>query len=361
MNLISIIAIIGIVQGLFLSLSLLLPTKKNKFSLSKFFLGILIFFLCIHITDSVLTYTKEFYNFPHFFAIKDPLILLYGPLILFYALSILKKEFRLQWIHLLHLIPFVFFLYRISSLFFRSSSYKKNVLDLMYENYTEIRDIEINLLFNIHIFLYLIISLIVLIRAYLQNRKQKILPLKKKLKPVILIITAVFIVYTVNIIRFWLSFGAETILWMPLVIVLLFFVIAYRALKVGEVIAITSESKTSKEISRSMELVLALEKEIQDNMLFLNQSENLNTLAKRINTNRQYLSNAVNDVKGITFTKYLNSFKVSKAKELLKSSDYKNFTLEKIAQDSGFNSLSTFQRAFKDVEQVSPSKYRTKK
>ncbi|WP_350291492.1 helix-turn-helix domain-containing protein [uncultured Croceitalea sp.] len=361
MKLIPIVAIIGIVQGLFLSLNLLIPKKNSSVNLSKLFLGFLILLLCIHITDSVLTYTKEYYNYPHFFAVKDPFVLLYGPLILFYSLSVLVKKFRLRWIHLLHIVPFIFFVFRIFPLYLRSSTYKKNILDAMYENYKAVRDLEINILFNAHIFFYLLAAIFLMTRAFKSNKKQNILPLKTDLKPALLVISGIFIVYAINLIRFWTSYNAETILWMPLTIAALLFIIAYRALRIDDVVTTTIDGKTKMEISRSMVLVSLLEEELNDNKLFLNHNENLDTLSKRLNTNRQYLSNAINDVKGVSFTKYINSFRVTHAKRLIASPNYQQYTLEKIAQDSGFSSLSTFQRAFKENEGISPAKYRTKK
>ncbi|MFD2588691.1 helix-turn-helix domain-containing protein [Croceitalea marina] len=231
----------------------------------------------------------------------------------------------------------------------------------MYENYKAVRDLEINILFNAHIFFYLLAAIFLLTRAFKSNKKQNILPLKTDLKPALLVISGIFIVYAINLIRFWTSYNAETILWMPLTIAALLFIMAYRALRIDDVVTTTIDGKTKMEISRSLVLISVLEEELNDNKLFLNHNENLDTLSKRLNTNRQYLSNAINDVKGVSFTKYINSFRVTHAKRLIASPNYEQYTLEKIAQDSGFSSLSTFQRAFKENEGISPAKYRIKK
>ena len=59
---------------------------------------------------------------------------------------------------------------------------------------------------------------------------------------------------------------------------------------------------------------------------------------------------------GSTFSNYLEHFRIDKAKILLKETDA---VLASIAQQTGFNNIGTFTRAFKKQELVAPGVYRT--
>jgi len=361
MDLISTITIIGVIQGLFLSFNLLITSFKKALSYSKIFLGLLIFFLCLHCIDSLLTHTRLYYDYPHFFAVKDPFILLYGPLLLLYIQSLIKHDFKLKWLHLLHVVPFVIFFVRIAPLYLKSTAYKFAILDNMFESYSNVRDVEINLIFNLHIFVYFVIALFILFQTYKKNQLLQPLLKRKDLRHITMILIIVFIVYCVNVIRFWTSYNANTVLWMPLTIAILFFIIGYRSLQIDKMVLVKANNQNIEDYNRSLKLVEDFDTDMRNNKLYLNPNINLNSIADQLQTNRQYLSNAINNIKGLSFTKYINQYRVTKAKELLASQDYNIYSLEKIAKDSGFNSLSTFKRAFMEFEGISPSKFRAKK
>ena len=57
----------------------------------------------------------------------------------------------------------------------------------------------------------------------------------------------------------------------------------------------------------------------------------------------------------MTFFDYVNNLRVEHAVSLLKNSDLR---LNVIAEQSGFNSISTFRRVFAAKQQCTPSEYR---
>lgn len=152
-----VIAWVGIFQGLFLSATLFLHRRKNTNN-SHFILATLLLMLTLHNIDSVFTYSRTFYDYPHFFAVKDPFVLTYGPLLFLYITSLFKRDFKLKRYHLLHFIPMILFVLRLLPLYLKDEAYKLSVLDVMYQNYEHVRDVEINLLLNAHIFLYFCLS-----------------------------------------------------------------------------------------------------------------------------------------------------------------------------------------------------------
>lgn len=69
------------------------------------------------------------------------------------------------------------------------------------------------------------------------------------------------------------------------------------------------------------------------------------------------ISKAINTVLGKTFFDLINGFRIEKSMKLLKEKKQLGLTLETIAEQCGFNSQSTFCRAFKKATGVSTSEW----
>ena len=83
----------------------------------------------------------------------------------------------------------------------------------------------------------------------------------------------------------------------------------------------------------------------------------LSELAAELGTNRTTLSNYLNQEVGTTFYDYINSHRISEAERLL-AEPSRHWSVEQLAEMSGFNSVSTFRRAFSKKHGMSPQQYR---
>lgn len=90
--------------------------------------------------------------------------------------------------------------------------------------------------------------------------------------------------------------------------------------------------------------------------LFLNPKLKLSDVARLVGTNRTYLSAYFNRDNGATFFDFVNDWRVDFAKQLLAQTPD---ALYLVAERSGFNSLSTFRRAFEQRNGCTPAKWRT--
>lgn len=111
------------------------------------------------------------------------------------------------------------------------------------------------------------------------------------------------------------------------------------------------ELKLQQEAAFAERMYLLFEKE----HVYLNPRLHLSELAMLLGTNRTYLSQYFNQNCESTFYDFVNDYRIHHAKLLLHSTDD---TLETIAMNSGFNSLSTFRRAFVQREGMSPIEFR---
>lgn len=88
-----------------------------------------------------------------------------------------------------------------------------------------------------------------------------------------------------------------------------------------------------------------LERVVESQQLYLNKGLTLSELAHVMGTNRTYVSNYLSAVRGQTFYDYINQLRIEKVSIPLME-EHPEYTLEYIAEASGFGSISTFRRAF---------------
>lgn len=105
-------------------------------------------------------------------------------------------------------------------------------------------------------------------------------------------------------------------------------------------------------------LNMNIENIISEKQYYMESDLTLQKLARYLGTNRQYLSNYINQEKHKTFYEYINDFRLEEAKKLLEgdNSDH-SYSIEEIGSLSGFNSYATFLRSFKKKYGQSPTDY----
>ena len=87
----------------------------------------------------------------------------------------------------------------------------------------------------------------------------------------------------------------------------------------------------------------------------------ITTISESIGTNRTYISRLINDDFQINFNEFVNGYRVKEAKALLVCTNHQAYSMEHIAEKSGFGSVASFSRVFKDLEGITPGKYRSEK
>jgi len=100
--------------------------------------------------------------------------------------------------------------------------------------------------------------------------------------------------------------------------------------------------------------ILKLEKQLATHQDYLEPDLKLADLADRIGANTSVLSKVINAHYGLNFNDFINAKRCEAFMKRLQNGEHKQHTLLSLALDSGFNSKSTFNRAFKKHFGISP-------
>lgn len=95
----------------------------------------------------------------------------------------------------------------------------------------------------------------------------------------------------------------------------------------------------------------------EEDKVFLDPILSLGDVAQRLKTNTSILSAAINQGFDKNFNDFVNQYRIDEFLVKIKDPKNSHLTLLAIALDSGFNSKSTFNRAFKKSKGLSPREY----
>lgn len=110
---------------------------------------------------------------------------------------------------------------------------------------------------------------------------------------------------------------------------------------------------------RDAELFARIEYLMQTEGVYRQNDLTIERLAERLDTNRTYISRAINQQAGKTFSSYVNSYRIDEAVRRLSDVD-DDTPLKALAQMLGYNHLQTFYTSFQSAIGMPPSKYREK-
>jgi len=120
------------------------------------------------------------------------------------------------------------------------------------------------------------------------------------------------------------------------------------------------EKYANKKIEQDVasEYVTKLEELMQKQAYYKDANLTLNKLSKPVGISPAVLSQLLNDNLDVSFSNYVNEFRISAAKARLL--DEHSITMDVLAEEVGFNSQSTFYSAFRKVTGTTPAKFREK-
>jgi AraC-like DNA-binding protein len=93
--------------------------------------------------------------------------------------------------------------------------------------------------------------------------------------------------------------------------------------------------------------------------VYLDAELTLTKLAAHLDLPPKTVSAVLNQHLKVGFNEYVNRFRVEEVKQRLLNPPKGNLTVLAVAFDSGFNSLATFQRVFKNLTGITPTQFLT--
>jgi AraC-like DNA-binding protein len=117
-------------------------------------------------------------------------------------------------------------------------------------------------------------------------------------------------------------------------------------------------AKSALDLAGAERLLAALDRGMQDHHWYRDPALSLPALAARLDTRPHALSQALNQVRGRSLTEYLAVWRVAEARRLLTDPASDRYTIDALAEASGFASRSAFYKAFKAREGMTPTVFR---
>ncbi|MEO1011377.1 MAG: AraC family transcriptional regulator [Bacteroidota bacterium] len=119
----------------------------------------------------------------------------------------------------------------------------------------------------------------------------------------------------------------------------------------------TAKRQPEKEDKEMAQIIARLRELLRERELYADSELNIVDVAVSLGVHPKKLSRAINSSTGGNFNRYINEYRVERAKELLKDPDWGHFTIDGVGKEVGFQSKSTFYRAFKVLAGTTPLEY----
>ena len=375
----SVIIVLGIVQGVIISIALFLNLKKRP---ALIMLALLILVLVWHHLQSISIYLNFFREFPHFYGADLGSLFLIGPLFYLYIKLVTCENGKLVKWDTLHSLPFFITIIAHPAIFLPGDEKVELILDwltaIRYDNphlrQAFLLDDIIFVLESIHMLVYFVLA-ITLLKKYAYQRKQYVSSLHQTHYQwltvisilVVIVISVSFILQKTLYVQLkYYYYSLDYIYILPMTIFI--YVIGFYALKSPLLFShnldfkkIASKySSSSLTDNRAEEYREQIENYMEREKPYLNPEITLPELADALELPANHLSQVINDKFGLNFFDFINQYRIDEIKRRFADSQYKNDKLLKIALESGFNNKVSFNRYFKKIVGETPSTYRKK-
>ncbi len=378
LNWLSVINLLGVVQGLFLAIVFFTVKKGNR--TANHILGLLLLVLAFIVLEIFLGYTGYIRYVPLLVNLEEPVVFLIGPLTYFYTLALLETGFRFQWKkHGVHLIPFFLQSMGRMPFYLQSNAYKlQDTAGAFHQPIEKWIPAEKILYFPEYQFLVsfwldvVAITFIIayqlycfwLIRQYAKKQNESIWGLSDLSLRWLIRTLTLFSLFLLVVAFFSLTSEDDTgDIYIATSCSFIFYSLSFYLITHLQETVLEKDPRKKYERSvldgaMAADIRQKLEHCIHTEKPYLNSELTMPLLAEQLKVSVHHLSQVINEQYGLNFSDFINQFRVEEMKARLRDARFHHFKIEQIAFDTGFNSKSTFQAAFKKFTGQTPSAYR---
>jgi AraC-like DNA-binding protein len=343
----------------------LFTVRRSK--LSSIILGIHLSSQALGILGGIVDGAQSQYflgNFPYLSRLGMPITFLWGPTFYFYVKSFAFSDFKLNWKHLLHLVPagLVFLSFLIT--YYPLDGPTKYALGRSWTMY-RVLYVFISIRF-LQILVYNFASLRVL-KEYSAELKENFSSVARiSLSWLRLIIICFIVAYTISLAGYFLFLSFQSY-WYPLtlfvdfVYFIFFNIIFFKGWHQQEIFGGVEERKkyqsstlTSDEARTLVERINAF---VDQHKPHLIPGLTISQMARKMNLPMRTLSQIINEYFGQNFYDYINRLRIEEAKRILREEGNKKTVLE-VLYEIGYNSKSSFNAEFKKATGLTPTEFR---
>ncbi len=203
-----------------------------------------------------------------------------------------------------------------------------------------------------HMFVYTLASSVLLFRQ---------LPVSGLGKParqwMWMLTLAVAVIWTTFFIQLHLD-SSRTYVLITTCAALTLYILSFWGMTHMRVFSKAGNAKTAPDETQFMALAERITRLFEAEKTYTDSGLNLNRLAERLDVPPYLLSKTINVVFQKSFPELLHDYRVAEAARRLLHPDFSHLSIEGIATESGFQSLSAFYTAFKKVHGVTPTEWK---
>lgn len=362
MIILSILYIIGVFQGVLLSIVLFTSRKGNH--TSNKFLALFLILASIILATFVLEYNNFYEIYPRLYFLKAHIFFLLGPVFYFYVKSLTSLSFKFSYKVLFHLLPFIAFFLIIFPFYLQDHESMMLVVktpENLQNREVSFSDLILQVILKGYYLAYLIFSLLYLNSTQNNSTSTNI----KKYKWLKKLIIVILFTASLSIIIDFFPKSISRDVYTPFITTVVLLFMGYLGLRQSEIFSEMEIKKKNKKYNKS---TLTEEKAegIYLNILHIMGTEkyfsdsniSLPKLAKKMDISSHHLSQVINEKFNQNFFNFINMYRIEEAKKLLAESGTNKLNITQIAYGVGFNSTSAFNSAFKKLTGSNPQKYK---
>lgn len=119
----------------------------------------------------------------------------------------------------------------------------------------------------------------------------------------------------------------------------------------------TDEKKSSdNNFPKLADLYNEIVRTFEEDKIFQKHDLSVSELSAKLNTNDKYISMAVNNHGNGNFNAFVNAYRINEARKIIARYG-KSISIKELADKSGYKSLNTFYKNFKEITGLTPSQY----